>query len=244
MSDIESIKEKVAKLMALGQDPGANQFEAEAALRQASALMRKHNIELAEIAERSGQKPVYNWRTVLVPASATPTRQTVVWVGQLAAGIARFTDCKAEWKYGSQYGWCIAFSGDSVDVEYAVYLAKHLRDTVRAQSSVYSGGRADRETFRRAMVGRLVQRMSMLARETKEEMKAAAATGSTALVLVDRKIALRDEHFGAMKTRTAGSRQSNYSAAAAGTRAGDKVNFNRPLGHQAKSALPHVGGAP
>ena len=57
---MEDIKDKINKLMAMATDGRGNEFEAEAAMRLAERLMRKHGIDIAELANRTGQKPIYD----------------------------------------------------------------------------------------------------------------------------------------------------------------------------------------
>lgn len=235
MNDTQDIKEKIAKLMAMAKDDRGNEFECEAALRQATKLMRLHNIDLAEISARTGTKLVYNWSTVNVPLNPkTPQSTTSMWIGSLAVGIAQLTDCKASYNdLKGQFGMCIKLEGDAIDVQYAVYLLKHLRDTIRATSAAAPfATKADRETFRRAMVSRLCERMQAMRAESDAELRRTELTsGGTALVLVSQKIALRDAQFGkARYSHKGSSRYASHSTASAGRSAADKVGFGRPVG--------------
>jgi hypothetical protein len=226
---MNDVKDKIAKLMAMANDGRGNAFEAEAALRLAQKLMTKHNIDIAEICARDNTKPVYNWQTVAVPAGAPkPVDKAVGWFGALCVGIAKFTDTAAAWKRVDGHGMCITFSGDAVDVEYAVWLAKHLRDNVRSQSATFPGTRSDKENFRVAMVVRVSERLRILSAERETELRA-APTGS-AMVLVTNKIALRNQHFGgAARYGTTRRGCDNQHAHASGRAAGDRVGIGRPM---------------
>lgn len=230
MDEREGIKAKIARLMMMGNDHRTNEFEAEAALRLASKLMRKHAIEQAELAGVSGTKPRFDWITAGVPADPQhPTSTTVTWIGQLGLGVARFTDTIAIWKREPAHGYCIMFSGDVTDVNFAVYLAKHLRDTVRRDSAAFVGSRRERETFRRAMVARICDRMESLKAEQKAEMQVEEG-GGKAMVLVSTKLAARDARFGGQKTGKSSRRDSDPYARDAGKSAGDRVGFGKPVG--------------
>lgn len=235
----DNIRMKIAKLMALGQDPAANEFEAEAAMRQAEKLMRKHAIDTAEIVA-AGKTPKYDWQRISVPARApVPVTTAVKWFGTLCVGIAEFTDCAAMWKRHPQHGMCIEFRGDYADLMFAVYLAKHLRDCTRRDSNRFAGTRREREDFRHAMVGRIYQRLLALKQEQQAELRQKeAGAGGTALMVVDNKIALRDEAFG-QKPRYSSSvrRNSDEFARAAGRAAGDKVGLGRPVGNDSRRCL-------
>lgn len=239
MNTPDEIRAKIAKLMALGQDPAANQFEAEAAMRQAEKLMRKHAIDAAEIQARTGTKPVYDWQRVLVPASVPkPATTCIGWFGSLAIAVALFTDTAAAWRRHPAHGMCIELRGDATDVAYGVYLLKHLRDCVRRDAGAFAGTRRECESFRIEMVNQIGRRM----RDLKAEQEAALreAVSGTALVVVDSKIALRDEAMGKPKyghsTRRAAG--ADLYARAAGRAAGEAVGFGRPIDHTAPAALP------
>lgn len=228
MSDI---KDRIAKLMALANDGRGNEFEAEAALRQAEKLMRKHGIDAAELQDRTGAKPVYEWSTVLVPAGAPqPVSTSPLWFGILISAIGKFADCKVSYKREPGHGICAAFSGDATDVQYAVWLCKHLRDDCRYQASQFQGDRAERESFRKAYASRISERMNALLRERKQAMEAIKTTTGTALMVIDQKLALRDAQFGAQtygRARSYSARPRGYEA---GRSAGDRAGFGRPVG--------------
>lgn len=239
--DRESIKAKIAKLMALGNCETANPNEAETALRQAAFLMRKHAIEQSEIADSTGKPTEWDWFSMNIPADPTrPCISRLAWFGSLAVGIANFTDTKAAWNRLPAHGFCARFSGDSTDVIYAAYLAKLLRDTIRSESAAFAGTRAERETFRAAMVARLSARMREMRAEGIAEMR---ASGGKGLAIIDTKLAARDAEFG--EARYSKTRRSAGSAfaASAGRSAGDKVGFGRPVSHGGSGAraLSHGG---
>lgn len=234
----EQARQKVAKLMALGTNGAANQHEAEAAMRQAAWLMRKHNIEQAEVmaAAASGSGAAYQWTTARV--ALDPTRRStnaLTWLGTLALAVARATDTIVAYVRDPRSGMHLQFQGEATDVAYAVWLAEHLRDTCRAESARYPGPRGDRETFRRAMVRRLSERLQQLTQERRDALKEAVvptARGdqTTALVVTDHKITLRDERFGRQRVRyTSRRRYGDSYAAQAGRAAGDRTALNKAV---------------
>ena len=241
MSDeIESVKEKIAKLMAMGTDGRGNEFEAEIALRQAEALMRKHGIDAAMLQDSTGAKPIYNWKSVYVPVNPRrAVKDAPLWFGWVIVGVGRFTDTKVAYGYAGEHGLCAKFSGDEVDVEFAVYLCKHLRDECRNLSSLLTGA-AERETFRRGYALRVKNRMSAMRRERDEALREAVTSTGTALVVVENKLALRDEQFGKQeygRARRCGHGGGSFDAYAAGRAAGDRASFARPVGHSSQARL-------
>jgi len=226
------IKSKIRKLLAMASDIRGNEHENETAMRMADRLMRQHNIDVADIEGSTGKQTQYQWGSVIIPVGeqAKACNWSPMWMGFLGVGVGRFTDCRASWFNHHVYHRCMKFEGDAVDLEYAAWLYKMLRDTGYAESKSVSG--AHRETFRKSFAIRLCDRMRTLRAERDVAMRAAVTkTGSTALVVVQNKLALRDKEFG--KQRIRNSRNSVRYASegfTAGRSAAEKVNFNRPIG--------------
>jgi len=228
----EEAKAKIAKLMALGTHGATNENEAEAALRQAAALMRKHAIEEAELADARGAAQVFEWSSVSIPLDPrNPVRNAIGWLGTLAVGIANFTDTKASYVMRPPWGMCARFEGEAIDVEYAGYLMKHLRDTIRRMSAEYklASTRGHREDYRRGMVDRLIQRMERYKRETNDALRQHATAEGSALVVLDRKIAERDARFGPPEYHTRSTSVRNAFHELSGQRDANNVGFGRPV---------------
>jgi hypothetical protein len=151
-----------------------------------------------------------------------------MWFNWLTYGVGIFTDCRVSISYQRGHGACAKFEGDETDVEYAVWLAKNLRDMCRKEATAYYGCRAEKEAFRKGFCSRIQARMKALAAERKVELSKAVTSTGTALILVNQKLALRDEVFGAQMFKT--TRAKRGYGWSDGHRAGDKANFNRPLG--------------
>ena len=237
----EAAKDKIAKLMAMATHEGSNDQEAETALRQAEAMMRKHGIDAAELQDRTGQKPVYQWSTVHVPAGAPrPIQNAPLWFGWIFSEIGRFTDTKVGYAMIHPHGVCATFKGDATDVEYAVFLCKHLRDDCRRQARAFQpepmygwNGQQEnakqRENFKKGYASRVTGRMRALRAERDNALRAVVTSTGTALVIVQQKIALRDAEFG--KQTYGRSRSTSMgNGAEAGRRAGDRASFSRPIG--------------
>jgi hypothetical protein len=233
---MDNVKDKVSKLLAMGNDERTNRFEAEAALRQADKLMRKHNIDAAELCDHTGTKPVYLWTSCTVPAidsTGRPLKKAPPWFGWLIVSIAKFTDCKVGYTYAGRHV-AAKFSGEETDVEFAAWLCLHLRDDLNATSGTYPGDRADKDSFRKGYTLRIGARMDKLRAERTEAYR---STG-TALVVVNDKIAQRDVEFGEQtygKSRSVTVRAN--SGLAAGHDAGNRASLSRPIGHTAVKRL-------
>jgi len=229
MSDI---REKIQKLLAMANDSRGNEHENETAMRMAERLMRQHNIDVADLEAATGQIATYKWSSIILPIGeqAKPCDWNPMWIGFLCVGVGRFTDCRASYTSHPVYHNCVKFEGDAVDLEYAAWLFKMLRDTGYAESKSVAG--RHRETFRKSFAIRLCTRMSALRIERDVAMREAVTkSGSTALVVVQNKLALRDKEFGKQRTRNS-SNSVKYGSEGftAGRSAAERVQFNRPIG--------------
>ena len=241
MTETESIKSKINKLLAMAHDTRGNENECDAALRQAEKMMRKHNIDLAEIQDRTGVNPVYQWTSISIPAGApVPVKTSPAWFGFLITGIGKFTDTKVAYTRPENFGICAKFSGDAVDVEYAGWLCKNLRDAIRRQSANYPGTKTEKESFRKAFALQLHDRMRALLIERQAELKKAITSTGNALIVVNQKIALRDAEYGEQRYGRARSVRLAPGGAEAGRAAADRASLNRPLsGGQARAQLSY-----
>lgn len=234
--DIDRAKEKVAKLMALAQNAGATEGEAENAMRQADALMRKFGFEEGDLKEgkpRAG----FDWATEFAPygIARQPAKTLPGWYGMLAVGVANFTDTIVRQHDHREKGRGVGYYGDRSDVLFATWLITYLRDTVwRVVAKQKDLSRLEREDFRKAMVGRLNFRMKQLRSEREEAFK--QGTG-TALVVVNTKISERDAEFGAPQYKRTSVVVRSQEAAHRGRGEADKVGFNKVIGGEERKRV-------
>lgn len=131
--DIESAKRKVAKLIAIAKEgSGATEGEADNALRQAEALMRKYDIEAGECVTAEA-KPNFDWSSCFTPygnkyhvAASLP-----IWYQAMAVGVANFTDTICRAHTNREQGMGCGFYGEQADVIFAVWLTDYLKETVQ-----------------------------------------------------------------------------------------------------------------
>jgi hypothetical protein len=228
---------KAQKLMAVAMDSRGNGNEAERALSQAEALIRKFGIEQAEIASTEAAAD-FDWAQAFhaYGTAKNPARSCPKWFQIISAGVANFTDTIARLHYDATLGYGVGFYGDRTDTLFAQWLVGYLKDNVwsalgGARQQHPEWGRIEAEDFRKAMASRLSARMLALRRERDVEFAAAPnrqGTG-TALVIVTDKLARRDAEFGAPKYRSTRIGVRDMTAAHKGSLAGDKVGFAKPL---------------
>jgi Protein of unknown function (DUF2786) len=228
---------KAQKLMAVAMDNRGNGNEAERALAQAEALIRKFGIEQAEIVSTEARAD-FDWADAFhaYGTAQNPAKSCPRWFQLISTGVATFTDTIVRLHYDATQGYGVGFYGDRVDTLFAQWLVGYLKDSVRAAlNSVRKDhpewGRIEAEDFRKAMSVRLSQRMKALRRERDIEYAAAPnklGTG-TALVLVTDKLARRNAEFGAPEYKSSRIGIRDQTAAHKGSLAGDQVGFAKPL---------------
>jgi hypothetical protein len=232
---------KAQKLMAVAQDGRGNDHEAERALAQAEALIRKFGLEQAEIAGTAAASD-FDWTDAFhaYGPPKNPAKSCPKWFQFIGTGVAYFTDTIARLHYDATLGYGIGFYGDRADTLFAQWLAGYLKASVwealnAAHRQHPEWSRSEMEDFRKAMASRLSSRMRDLRRERDEEFAAASnpqGTG-TALVIVTDKLTKRDAEFGSPKYRSARVMVRDQIAAHKGTLAGDQIGFAMPISENA-----------
>jgi hypothetical protein len=235
--DKDQALRKAQKLMAVALDCRGNDNEAERALVQAEALMRKFGIEQAEIASTTASVD-FDWAEAFhaYGPPRNPAKSCPRWFQFISTGVANFTDTIVRLHYDPTHGYGVGFYGERADTLFAQWLVGYLKtsvwDALNFAHRQHPGwSRSDMEDFRKAMAARLSSRMRDLRRERNAEFAAAAnsqGTGS-ALVLVTDKLEKRDAEFGSPKYKNSRITVRDQLAAHKGSLAGDQVGFAKPI---------------
>ena len=229
---------KTRKLMAVAMDDRGNRNEAERALAQAEALIRKFGIEQADIASTEAAVD-FDWANAFhaYGAPQNPARSCPRWFQIISTGVATFSDTIVRLHYDAALGCGVGFYGDRADTLFAQWLVGYLKDSVRAalnhaRKDHPKWSRIEAEDFRKAMAVRLSARMRNLRRERDTEFAAAPSRrgAGTALALVNQKLTRRDAEFGTPKYKSSRIAMRDPTAAHKGSLAGDQVGFAKPLG--------------
>lgn len=229
--DKQKVLDKVTKLMALANSPGANTNEAATALRQARSLMAQHNIESDEL--RASQ--------VLEASIPTGTRRSPAdWLHSLAAVCAGAFDCSHLSYYHPSKGYCFKFLGKGIGPEVAAYaysslllqLQKARRDHVAQQT------RCQLKTKRRR--GQLfaegwINAVALKVREFADDLAPDAQADITAYITLHHP-GLR--HFNITLTEAKGHDQSSLEA---GFKQGKRAQLHRGLARRQQPAIAHGG---
>lgn len=231
-TDLDSVKRRIAKLLAIAEDGRANANEASAAAGMAERLMRKFqidNVDLVTAQLQSGAAEFFANEDV--GSSMNPdgrSENASGWVGQLAVSVATLHDCQVRYVTTHKHGKTLRFSGYASDAQMARFTYGYLVQTM-AQSSrdflrVNEGARrSDGESFRR---GFMVSVRALLKRalEAKQAELQVESNGRALVLVKDDAVA---KHFGAIKYVKSGKTNTRGQAFADGFERGASVDVNR-----------------
>lgn len=182
------MKDKIKKLLALGNDKGATEHEAARALEMAHALMLKYNITIEPDAPEAGvcESPIRGkehdemWHRMLAGASCyLYSCKNIVWSDRDCDGGKYFTGFKFVGRADSiDAAWqTFEFLVSQVEALYKINLPAGM---TKSERSDY------RRSFKYACANRVAHRIhEMMEAVKKSDAKAIAMTGCTALVVVD-----------------------------------------------------------
>lgn len=253
MSDLDRTMERVRKLLAIAEDERADANEAAAAAAMADKIMRKFQIEHADVVARSmSRADSFDSQDVSAlmkrAAGANPDwyRPTKVpmWAQWLATKIATLHDCQARLAETKELGACLRFSGYKADTQVAAWTFDYLSNAMISSTRRWqkdakttlgrARGKDESESYRRGFIMSLNASIVKLIAEKTKEMQ--QASSSRALVLV--KAQAVAERFGVVKYGTSRSRTSDGDAFSAGREAGKAVNVGvRVVGGSSSAAL-------
>ena len=218
---MDNIKDKIAKLLATGQDDRGNESESETAMRLAEKLMRKHNISLSEVMERTGKLPDFE----LGIKNIRIGKNIPKWLSIMSSGIGLFTDTRASLIHFGSYNY-VRFSGELNDLEYAEFLFHHLQSHCNKEAKSAKLGRSLSNSFRIGYAAKIQSRMTQYRNE-----RSAVKSGGTALAVINHKLQLVEQKYGQQHYRSS-SIKLDTGAYAQGKAAGDRATFGKQVSSQ------------
>jgi hypothetical protein len=232
----EAVLRRVQKLLAIAQDSRANEHEALAAARQAETIMRRYQIDHADVIATSIKRGEdLGTEDVVVTAkdNGTAVEKVPSWCSFLAVRIGELHDCpirfaRVSTKKGLEQA--VRFHGYTADVKVAGWMLQYLVDTVNRLCKEYrkhpryiTGGRSVMNAYRHGVVQGIMNSLVALKREKDAEMQVAVA--SRALVVV--KANAIKEQYGDFSYRKANTKIADDYAFSDGARDGRAVNVRQ-----------------
>lgn len=260
--DTQAILRRVKKLLAIAADSRGDPNETAAAAAQAENLMRKFNIENADLLrEDLRQRGAAAMATARVKvnmkrddAGRTPLKRAPRWAGWLAVALARLNDANVAYVRDESMGGVVAeFRGFEVDVQVAAWMFDYLVGQMILAVRAYGAdvrketgsapAKTQSDAFRLGFVRTLVARITDLKAARDAEVDQSAS--GRALVVC--KQALVDGHFGEAaykaQKRSAVVRDADAHAYLAGSDRATRVSLERrAVGASTGASVALLGG--
>lgn len=220
---------KIRKLLALASNEAANEQEAATAARQAESLMRKHQVDSAEVTlEEITRDDAFDRDLADVSFEGIPnyrSKAVPTWVGFIALGVGRLHTCKVDIT-NTMLGVKIRFSGYAPDVLVAKWTYQMLCETVYRLSKTHGKGMgmAFNKSFRMGAASKLQSMLMDMHRAREQENKEQGAT-SMALMVLGNKVARVEEMFGVQQTKKTSMAVGSLNGYEAGKTAAAKINI-------------------
>lgn len=231
--DKESTLRRIQKMMAIAADDRANPAEAANAASMAEKLMRKYQIDHAELVKEDLRKGKnFSTRDCMASAKTNGTliKQVPPWASMMALRVAQFNDCGATTSKRPDTGEaCVRFYGYDSDVQVCAWMFDYLVATTLRLSKEFFKVEKDKAAlfaYRRGVSMGIIGSLVALTKEKADEMQATV----TARDLVVIKGVALTEHFGAhifaVKKGSAGG-VKNVDAFSRGVVDGAQVDVKR-----------------
>ena len=230
--DLQAVMRRIQKLLAIAGDDRADSNEAAAAASMAEKIMRKYELEHADVV-RAEFKSAANFDTidacvVMKKGKGHRPLKSPQWAQWLAVAVARMHDCEVKQAYNSDLGACVRFFGYKSDVQVCAWVFDYLTTQVirscRAFQKAAHREKSESESYRRGFVMRLLRSIDAAQAAKKAEQEAAVTSRE---LMVVKKAAI-SEHFGSFKYNDSKKvKVSDNGAFLQGSIDGAKVDVNR-----------------
>lgn len=235
-NDKDRIIEKIKKLLEVTEARGATPTEAATAARHAESMLRKYNLEMADVIAKSLQEDrdavTSDWaRASVNPLGKRPQAKFPHWASVLAVPVSEMFDCHAAIDRMDVVGVVVRFFGYRTDVAVCKWTYHYLVDQVVKLSKEIKDEdipfgvtpKKYREDYRMGVTTTLCEKLREIVASKKQQD--AANTTSTALVVAKRSAV--EAKFGKFNYQNSKQqRERDPSAFHRGRRDGHKINVN------------------
>ena len=241
--NLESVKRRVQKLLAIAEHDRSDPNEAAAAAGMAEKIMRKYQLDYADVimeALKKGDDLGIEDIVCTAKTNGTKTKRVSLWVGMLAVAVAELNECGCEEGWTSNLEACVRFFGYTADVQLASWTLGYLVETTNRLCNEYkrtegylAGGRSILNAYRQGVSIGITQSLRNLVRAKMNEVQ--ASTGTSLMVVKQDAITAK---YGEFKTRTPKSSVIRGDSFFRGLLDGRQVNVSqRPLTASVTSQL-------
>ena len=218
----EKILAKVQKLLDMAKHAASNEYEASTALRQAEAIMRKHDIEFAEIEAQtlseSDMEQVFS-----------SEKRNSKWVWNLAWAASYLTSTMPYKRRNPKGFHYIVFCGTKQDTQVAMMMFDYLVNVTEQLAKEFWGDRTERNSFKAGAAIAILNNASKIKIEREKDLREASSSTGTDLVLVKNDLIIKEFNL----SYTASPQKQyigNENAYRKGYQKGSGVSLNSQIG--------------
>jgi hypothetical protein len=244
--NMDAILRRIQKLLAVAEDGRGNAEEAAAAAAMAAKIMRKYQLEHADVlvsTMQRGEGMETQDRVVSAKTNGTVVKAVPAWAQWSAVAVAKAHDVLVTMTLDRTTGEAgMRFKGFASDVQVAVWVFDYLTGTLLRLCEAYRKteqyrvlGRTAGDSYRRGVAVGMVAALQKTAQEAK------ATSAGTALVVA--KIQAVQAHFGEAKyTQKTSKAKIMGGVFSNGVRDGRAVDVNRRgVGHTTQADTLRIG---
>lgn len=234
---LDNVLRRIAKLLAIAQDDRANPHEAAAAAGQAERIMRKYQIENADLIKVQLKNDPNATATADCVANAktngTKAESVPPWANWISTAVAQLNECGALIVRHADGNVGIRFYGYTADVTVAKYMFDYLVATINRLAKAYKdtddyriNGRGVLTTYRKGVSMGILSQLNKQQAQKTAEQAATVVTGTSLMVVKQQVLA---EKFGEAVFKTKKSKTKiDHSADSfgEGLKDGRKVDIN------------------
>ncbi len=223
--NLESILRRIEKLLAIAGDHRGDPNEAAAAAHQAERMMRKFQIDHADVVESQLAKKGESFASLDVAPSLDLTSSSsgrkAAWAGLLGVAIAKLNDCQCRYVRALNGEKSLRFSGYAPDAQICRYTWMMVVNSLIAATPKGIGADGA-NAFRQGYIASVCASLKAALREKK---KTIPSDGQSLLVIKSAAVA---GYFGSVRYVRSNQREtSNLSAFVAGQKAGAQLDIGR-----------------
>ena len=246
-SELSKVKARILALSLKTVSNGCSEAEANSAMEKVGELLQVYNLNMSEI-EMKDERFV----TISISFNGL-SKDKMKWV---VCAIAAFCDCKVWFDKGSKVrktNSAYSFFGMEPDTEMVKYLYSTIEKSMTHELAQYKNTpymRAIQGTrgmikvastnFITGFCTKVNARLNQIKGERDDALRAAKQAGTSLVVIKSQLVEerFREEGISLRKNYTPTyRRQYDFNAYYAGSDAGEKVNFNRPVGSEGRNQL-------
>ncbi len=218
----EKILAKVQKLLDMAKHAASNEYEASTALRQAEAIMRKHDIEFAEIEAQTLSE------SDMEQAFSSEKRNSK-WVWNLAWAASYLTSTMpTKRRNGEPRYRYIVFCGTKQDTQVAMMMFDYMVNVTERLAKEFWGDRTERNSFKAGAAMAILNNARNIKDERERDLREASSSTGTDLVLVKEDMIIKE--FSLSYTNAKKQYVSDENAYRAGYQKGSTVSLNNQIG--------------